>query len=117
MKKTFNLEHDKIKPARMVEAVKHEVKKYLKRERNKKLPNDVDFWDFDCKFGATEADAEEVHVSTLNQKISEAEAQQQKSFYIEILAKPGHRRFVERSPLADALDDESSVDPQQDADD
>ena len=51
MKKTFELTHPKIKLARRVDAVKHEVKKYLKRERNKKLPADADYWDFDCKFG------------------------------------------------------------------
>jgi len=32
MKKTFNLTHPKIKPARLVEAVRRDVKKYLKRE-------------------------------------------------------------------------------------
>ena len=47
MKKTFELTHPKIKVERMVEAVKHEVKKYLKRERNKTLPEDADYWDFD----------------------------------------------------------------------
>ena len=41
MKKTFELTHPKIKPARKVESVKHEVKKYLKRERNKTLPEDA----------------------------------------------------------------------------
>ena len=54
MKKKFSLKHPKIKPARRVEAVKHEIRKYLKRERRKELPEGVDFWDFDCKFGLTE---------------------------------------------------------------
>ncbi len=54
MKKTFSLIHPKTKVARLVEAVKHDVKKYLKRERNKKLPAGVDFWDFDCKYGPAE---------------------------------------------------------------
>lgn len=43
MKKTFIFAHPKIKRPRRVEAIKHEVKKYLKRERNKKLPPTVDF--------------------------------------------------------------------------
>ncbi len=58
MKKTFQLTHKKIKPARLIEAVRRDVKKYLKREKRKSLPNGVDYWDFDCKFGATEDKAE-----------------------------------------------------------
>ena len=37
MRKTFSLTHEKIKTPRLVDAIKHEVKKYLKRERNKKI--------------------------------------------------------------------------------
>ena len=33
MKKTFQLTHSKIKPARLIEAVRRDVKKYLKREK------------------------------------------------------------------------------------
>ena len=91
MKKTFQLTHPKIKLARLVEAVKYEVKKYIKRERNKKLPEDVDFWDFDCKYGSTAEDAVEIHISEINKRIDSAEEQQLESFYLEILVKPGHR--------------------------
>ncbi|WP_338049214.1 DUF6172 family protein, partial [Photobacterium sanctipauli] len=38
MKKTFALTHPKKAVPRVVEAVKYEVKKYLRRERNKALP-------------------------------------------------------------------------------
>jgi len=91
MKKTFKLTHPKIKLPRLVEAAKHEVKKYLKRERNKNLPEGVDYWDFDCKYGATEAQAEVIHLSEINKNIDEAEKQELASFYLEILAKPGVR--------------------------
>ena len=91
MRKTFQLTHPKIKAARLVEAIKHDVKKYIKRERNKKLPEDVDFWDFDCKYGRTAEDAEEIHLSEINKCIDKAEDQQLESFYLEILVKPGHR--------------------------
>ena len=92
MKKTFQMSHPKIKTPRLVEAIKHEVKKYLQRERRKPLPADVDFWDFDCRFGADEASAEVIHVADINKAISGAEEQQLASFYLEILAKPGRRR-------------------------
>ena len=49
MKKTFRLTHEKIQPARLMESIKNEVRKYLKRERAKKLPEGADFWDFDCR--------------------------------------------------------------------
>ncbi|MDP3479812.1 MAG: DUF6172 family protein [Desulfoprunum sp.] len=91
MKKTFKITHPKIKKDRLVEAVRHDVKKYIKRERNKKLPEGVDFWDFDCKFGNTEEEAKEIHLSEINKYIDHAEEQQLDSFYLEILAKPGHR--------------------------
>ena len=51
MKKTFVLSHPKIKLPRLVDSIRHEVKKYLRRERNKQVPDGADFWDFDCRFG------------------------------------------------------------------
>ena len=91
MKKTFKMTHEKIKVPRLVEAIKHEVKKYLQRERRKPLPPEVDFWDFDCRFGVDEASSEVIHVADINKAISKAEEQQLEAFYLEILAKPGHR--------------------------
>jgi len=91
MKKNFAMTHPKIKVPRLVEAIKHEVKKYIKRERRKPLPPNVDYWDFDCRYGADEASSEVIHLSAVNKSISQAEADQLESFYLEILVKPGHR--------------------------
>lgn len=91
MKKTFALTHPKIKVPRRVESIKHEVRKYLKRERNKKLPAEADFWDFDCRFGDTQETSKVIHVSTIDACIDKAEEQERASFYLEILAKPAHR--------------------------
>ena len=92
MKKTFKLTHPKIKAPRLVVAIKHEVRKYLRRERRKNLPEDVDFWDFDCRFGVDEASSDVIHVSDIDKSIDQAESKQLESFYLEILAKPGHRK-------------------------
>ncbi len=92
MKKTFKLTHPKIKVARLVEAVRYDVKKYLKRERRKELPEGVDYWDFDCKYGQSAEEAKEIHLSEIGKCIDEAEAQKLESFYVEILAKPGYRK-------------------------
>jgi len=93
MKKTFTLTHPKIKYARLIDSVKHEVKKYIKRERNKQLPVDVDYWDFDCKFGDTEEKAETIHLAEINKCIDKAASQALTSFYIEILVKEGFRQY------------------------
>jgi hypothetical protein len=95
MKKTFELTHPKIKLARRVDAVKHEVKKYLKRERKKTLPEGTDYWDFDCKFGNTEAEAKSTNISEMNKLIDQAVAAERTDFYIQILAKAKKREFVE----------------------
>ena len=95
MKKTFVLSHPKIKLARLFDAAKHDAKKYIKRERKKKLPENVDYWDFNCKYGHTEQQAKTIHVSEINKCIDDAEKLQLESFYLEILAKAGHRKKKE----------------------
>ena len=93
MKKTFKIIYPKTKAAaRLIEAAKHDIRKYLKRERKKTLPEGVDFWDFDCKFGHVAGDAKEVHWSGICKLIDEAEEQQLEPFYVEILVKPGSRK-------------------------
>jgi tRNA U34 5-carboxymethylaminomethyl modifying enzyme MnmG/GidA len=91
MKKTFVLTHPKIKYDRLIEGTKRDVKKYIKREQNKKLPENVDYWDFDCKYGDTEKKAATIHISEINKCIDGAEKLQLESFYLEILVKPGYR--------------------------
>jgi hypothetical protein len=96
MKKVFELTHPKIKSARLIEAVRRDVKKYLKRENRKSLPDNFDCWVFDCKFGPSEEKAEFILSSEISKCISEAEAEKMKSFYLEILAKPGHKKFFSK---------------------
>jgi len=91
MKKTFSLVHPKVKTPRLAEAIKFEVKKYIKRERSKSRPEDVDFWDFDCRFGADEASSKTIHLSAIGEAINDAENRALESFYLEILSKPGRR--------------------------
>ena len=93
MKKTFVLSHPKIKLPRLVDSIKHEVKKYLKRERNKSIPDGADFWDFDCCFGTDKNNAEAIHLGSINKHIDEAEKNELESFYLEILAKPGFKKI------------------------
>ncbi len=91
MKKIFLLTTPNKKPDRQVEAVKHELKKYIGRERRKSLPAGIDFWDFDCKFGHEASSAIDIHVAEINKKIDEVVLAKAASFYIEVMAKPGRR--------------------------
>ena len=91
MKKTFNLTHPKIKYARLVDTVRRDVKKYLKRERSKELPEGFDVWDFDCKFGPTAESSETITIADIGSAIDTAEKDQLESFYIELLAKPANK--------------------------
>ena len=76
---------------RVLEAVKHEIRKYFKRERNRALPKDVDFWDFDCKVGLTAESAEVVKVSAVVEGLDALAKQGAASAYVEILSKHGVR--------------------------
>lgn len=91
MKKTFKLTHEKKHPDRVVEAIKNEVRKYIKRERNKKLPKDIDFLDFDCRFGRDEQQSDEIHLSEIDKSIDWAATEKLETFYLEIVSKPGIR--------------------------
>lgn len=91
MKKKFLLTDPKKAPERQVDAVKHEIKKYITRERNKKVTEGVDFWDFDCRFGDTVEAAISIHVSEINKSIDAYATINKESFYIEIISKAGHR--------------------------
>jgi hypothetical protein len=92
MKKTFQLHIEGKNPDRVLDAVKHELRKYVKRERRRDLPEGADFWDFDCRFGATPEAAEPVHLSALTALVDGVAKEGGAQFYVEILAKPGHRR-------------------------
>lgn len=87
MKKTYALTHPKIKPARLADSIKHDLKKYLKKERNKPLPEGMDYWAFDCRFGASEVKSEPIFNSELNKYIDAAVEQELPEIYVEIIAR------------------------------
>ena len=91
MKKTFKLNIEGKNRDRVLEATKHEIRKYVKRQRRVALPEGVDYWDFDCKFGATAENAAVVHFATITALIDAVANEGGDAFYIELLAKTGHR--------------------------
>ena len=91
MKKTFPLDIEGRHRDRVVDALKHELRKYVRRERRRALPPGVDFLDFDCRFGLVETAAEPAHLSGLGALIDAAAREGATQVYVEILARPGHR--------------------------
>lgn len=91
MKKEFKLTGTKLAPARQVDAVKHEINKYIARERRKTVVDGSDFWDFDCKFGKDKDSAQIIHITEINKSIDKEVSENSPSFYIEILVKAAKR--------------------------
>ena len=87
MKKTFKLDHPKIKVPRIVDSIKHEIKKYLKKEREIKLPASTKYLRFDCKLGQSEETAVEVPLLSLTKSIDELVENKATTLYVEMTAK------------------------------
>lgn len=103
MKKTFKLNIEGKNPDRVLDAIKHEVRKYVKREKGKVLPAGATHWGFDCRFGASEEVAEPLHLGEITKQMDVVAQGGGDSFYVEILARPAV--YVPREKEQD-LDDE-----------
>lgn len=114
MKKNFPLQIEGKNPDRVLEAVKHEIRKYFKRERNRALPKEVDFWDFDCKVGLSAESAEVVKVSVVVESLDALAKEGAASVYVEILSKHGIRVIrPENDPvIIERVDDAGFASPQ-----
>ena len=88
---TFQLHSPGKDDRRVVEAVKNEVRKYVKRERRKTLPPGVDFWDFNCRVGPDKAAPQVKHLAEVAPAIDQAAKDNASEVYVEILATPGYR--------------------------
>ncbi|QKF81568.1 DUF6172 family protein [Halarcobacter ebronensis] len=91
MKKTFILQVENKADDRVVESIKHEIRKYIKREQRKPLPEGKDFWFFDCKFAKEEETPQDIPFSDIIKCINEAANEKCKTFYLEILSRAEKR--------------------------
>ena len=98
MRKNYPLLPEGKHPERVLEAVKHDIRKYMKRERRVPLPEGTDFWDFDCRLGTDKDSAETLHVAELTARLDALAKSGAASCYVELLAKPGH--WQRRAPGA-----------------
>lgn len=92
MRKTYSLHIEGKNRDRLIEASKHDIRKYVKRERSRPLPEGVDFWDFDCRFGSDEAGAAAVHFGTLMGHIDAVAKEGGGQFYVAVVTRHGHRQ-------------------------
>lgn len=93
MKQTFRLTAPGKDDARVRDKIRHEINKYVKRERRKDVPDGYFRWDMDCRMGDDESTAIEVPLKELSQKIDEIAAEGAEKVFVQVLAKA-----VKRSP-------------------
>jgi len=91
MKKTFKLNEENKNPDRLLESIKYEIRKYIKREKRKPLPENVDFWDLKCKFAKNDETPEVINFNEITNCINEASNEKCDTFYMEIIAHEGIR--------------------------
>ena len=91
MKKVFPLQVPEKVAQRVVEAVKNDVRKYVKRERRKTLPEGFTQWNFNCKAGPVRETAPVRALDELSVAIDEVANAGGAEIYIEVLAEAGHR--------------------------
>ena len=91
MKKTYALNIEGKNRDRLLDASKHDIRKYVKRERAKPLAAGSDFWDFECKIGATVMTAQPVHFAALMATVDALVKEGADAFYVEVTAKAGRR--------------------------
>ena len=92
MRKTYQLIIEGKNRDRVLDAIKHDIRKYVKRQRRVPLREGVDYWDFDCKFGTSAENATVVHFGEIMGLIDAVAKEGGAAFYLELLAKKGHRK-------------------------
>ena len=101
MRKTFQLQIEGKHPDRLLEAIKHELRKYMKRERSRPLPEGVDYWDFDCQFGPSQEEDTPIGVGGIIAAVDTLAKEGGSQFYVEILVCHGKRQTP---PGADSVE-------------
>jgi hypothetical protein len=95
MKKIFKLHDEKKAPERIVEAIKNELRKYIKRERGKKAKEDSKlFWKIACRFGKSVDEARSVDFETLMKQLDTVVASEWSECFVEVVvsAEPREER-------------------------
>ncbi len=92
MNKTYKLIEEKRNKDRVVEAIKHDVRKYIKREKNKSLPTGVDFWKLECKISKDSDELAVIEFQNLIKTIDTLVSEDAEILNIEILSFEGIKK-------------------------
>ncbi|MCJ8328289.1 MAG: DUF6172 family protein [Campylobacterales bacterium] len=112
MKKTYQLIDEKQNLDRIVESIKNDVRKYIKREKRKTL-QDEHIWMFDCKSAINDEEIKEIKFTDITNVIDEAADNNAKTIYIELISKE-----VKRAPkkVVEKIEDETEVETEVESD-
>ena len=91
MRKSFALHHPAKADARVRDAIRHEVRKYVVRERRKPLPADADLRIFNCRVGPDESSAVPQELPAVASAIDAVAATGASSVFIEIISQAARR--------------------------
>ncbi|MBT0570540.1 hypothetical protein KIK84_09375 [Curvibacter sp. CHRR-16] len=105
MKKTYQLQIEGKNRDRLLDAARHDIRKYQHRELRRPLPEGFDVWEFDCRFGPEEALAEAVSVRELPALITTITDGGANQFYVELRARAGKRSDRPRTERPRAADE------------
>jgi hypothetical protein len=94
MKKIFPLKAPGKDDARVRDKIRHEINKYVRRERKKTLPEGFDLWNLNCKVGASAEAAEALPLKEVGGAIDRVALAGAMEVYIEVVVAAGHRTFT-----------------------
>lgn len=110
MKKTYPLNIEGKNRDRVLDAIKHDIRKYVARQRRTALPEGVDFWDFDCQFGLKADAMQPVHFGNLIEQIDAAAKEGADAVCVLMLPKNGVRsRKGQASGQGSGQDDDAEL--------
>ncbi|DAB41011.1 MAG TPA: hypothetical protein CFH81_01570 [Sulfurovum sp. UBA12169] len=109
MKKIFKLQDEKKHADRVLEAIKHEIRKYAKRESKKKLPESASmYWDFDCRIGQDFPSSQVIKFEELTKVLDNAKESGWTECYVEILARAANKPLKTPKPVPEELESKES---------
>ena len=88
MKKLFPLHHPRKADGRVLDAIKHDVRKYVQRELNKTRPDVARRPTFSCRVGASEAEAQETPLKNISAAIDRVAQEGANDVFIAITSTP-----------------------------
>ena len=103
MRKTYQLNLEGKNRDRLLESSKHDIRKYIRRERRKELPAGADYWDFEMRFGVDEASAVALPPAELIRSINALVADGGEQFFVKSCASRASARHARRTIMRSVM--------------